>query len=158
MGGSAPAGARDRLVEIEVRQEEVALDSSVLRAMERSIETCLERQGLGGSEVSLSIVDDREMHELNLRYRGVDRTTDVLSFPLEDQRPKEPCLLGDIVVSAPQAVRQAGEYGHSLLREMSFLVVHGTLHLLGYDHVTPDEDEEMQRLQEEVLAALGITR
>ena len=158
MGGSAPAGARDRLVEIEVRQDEVALDSSVVRAMERSIETCLERQGLAGSEVSLSIVDDREMHELNLRYRGVDRTTDVLSFPLEEERPKEPCLLGDIVVSAPQAVRQAGEYGHSLLREMSFLVVHGTLHLLGYDHVTPDEDEEMQRLQEEVLAALGIGR
>ena len=158
MGGSAPAGARDRLVEIEVRQDEVALDSSVVRAMERSIETCLERQGLAGSEVSLSIVDDREMHELNLRYRGVDRTTDVLSFPLEEERPKEPCLLGDIVVSAPQAVRQAGEYGHSLLREMSFLVVHGTLHLLGYDHVTPDEDDEMQRLQEEVLAALGIGR
>lgn len=146
------------MVEIEVRQDEVALDSSVMRAMELSIETCLERQGLAGSEVSLSIVDDREMHELNLRYRNVDRTTDVLSFPLEEERPKEPCLLGDIVVSAPRARQQAGEYGHSLLREMSFLVVHGTLHLLGYDHMTPEEDQEMQRLQEDVLAALGIAR
>ncbi len=141
-----------------MRQDEVALDSSVMRAMELSIETCLERQGLAGSEVSLSIVDDREMHELNLRYRNVDRTTDVLSFPLEEERPKEPCLLGDIVVSAPRARQQAGEYGHSLLREMSFLVVHGTLHLLGYDHMTPEEDQEMQRLQEDVLAALGIAR
>ncbi len=141
-----------------MRQDEVALDSSVLRAMERSIETCLENQGLAGSEVSLSVVDDREMHELNLRYRGVDRTTDVLSFPLEEDRPKEPCLLGDIIVSAPMAQQQAAEYGHSLLREMSFLVVHGTLHLLGYDHMTPEEDEQMQRLQEEVLTALGITR
>ena len=141
-----------------MRQDEVSLDSSVLRAMERSIDACLEAQGLAGSEVSLSIVDDQEMHELNLRYRSVDRTTDVLSFPLEDERPKEPCLLGDIVVSAPQAVRQAEEYGHSLLREMSFLVVHGTLHLIGYDHLTPAEDEEMQRLQEEVLASLGIGR
>ncbi len=145
-------------MDIEVRQDEVALDSSVLRAMELSIETCLETQGLKGSEVSLSIVDDREMHELNLQYRGVDRTTDVLSFPLEEDRPKEPCLLGDIIVSAPKAKQQAEEYGHSLMREMSFLVVHGTLHLLGYDHMTPEEDEEMQRLQEEVLAGLGITR
>ncbi len=141
-----------------MRQDEVALDSSVMRAMELSIETCLERQGLAGSEVSLSIVDDREMHELNLRYRNVDRTTDVLSFPLEEERPKGPCLLGDIVVSAPKARQQAEEYGHSLLREMSFLVVHGTLHLLGYDHMTPEEDLEMQRLQEDVLAALGIAR
>ena len=145
-------------MDIEVRQDEVALDSSVLRATELSIETCLETQGLKGSEVSLSIVDDREMHELNLQYRGVDRTTDVLSFPLEEDRPKEPCLLGDIIVSAPKAKQQAEEYGHSLMREMSFLVVHGTLHLLGYDHMTPEEDEEMQRLQEEVLAGLGITR
>ncbi len=158
MEGAPLRGARDRLVDIEVRQDEVALDSSVLRAMELSIETCLEAQGLKGSEVSLSIVDDREMHELNLQYRGVDRTTDVLSFPLEEDRPKEPCLLGDIIVSAPKAKQQAEEYGHSLLREMSFLVVHGTLHLLGYDHMTPEEDEEMQRLQEEVLAGLGITR
>ena len=158
MEGAPLRGARDRLVDIEVRQDEVALDSSVLRAMELSIETCLETQGLKGSEVSLSIVDDREMHELNLQYRGVDRTTDVLSFPLEEDRPKEPCLLGDIIVSAPKAKQQAEEYGHSLLREMSFLVVHGTLHLLGYDHMTPEEDEEMQRLQEEVLAGLGITR
>ena len=126
--------------------------------MELSIETCLERQGMQGSEVSLSIVADPEMHELNLRYRGVDRTTDVLSFPLEEGRPKEPCLLGDIVISAPRARQQAEEYGHSLQREMSFLAVHGTLHLLGYDHETPAEDEEMQRLQEEVLSALGIGR
>ena len=141
-----------------MRQDGVVLESSVLRAMELSIETCLQSQGLEGSEVSLSIVDDREMHELNLRYRGVDRTTDVLSFPLEEERPKEPCLLGDIIVSAPRAQQQAQEYGHSLLREMSFLVVHGTLHLLGYDHMTPAEDAEMQRLQEEVLSSLGITR
>ncbi len=141
-----------------MRQDGVVLESSVLRAMELSIETCLQSQGLEGSEVSLSIVDDREMHELNLRYRGVDRTTDVLSFPLEEERPKEPCLLGDIIVSAPMAQQQAQEYGHSLLREMSFLVVHGTLHLLGYDHMTPAEDAEMQRLQEEVLSSLGITR
>lgn len=145
-------------MEIEVRETEVALDSSILRAMELSIEECLLRRGLAGAEVSLSIVDDREMQELNRRYRAVDRTTDVLSFPLEDEPPKEPCLLGDVIVSAPQAARQAEDYGHSLLREMSFLAVHGTLHLLGYDHETPAGDEEMQRLQEEVLSGLGIER
>ena len=67
-------------------------------------------------------------------------------------------LLGDVVISAPQAKRQAEEYGHSLQREMCFLAVHGTLHLLGFDHGTPSEDAEMQRLQEEVLGSLGITR
>ncbi len=141
-----------------MRQDEVVLDSALLRGVEMAIERCLEQQELAGSEVSLSIVGDREQHALNLQYRGVDRTTDVLSFPMEEERPKEPGLLGDIVISAPQAKRQAGEYGHSLQREMAFLAVHGTLHLLGYDHETPADDEEMQRLQEEVLGFLGITR
>ncbi len=141
-----------------MREDEIVLDSALLRSVELSIERCLEQQGLAGSEVSLSIVGDNEQHALNLQYRGVDRTTDVLSFPLEESRPKEPCLLGDIVISAPQAKRQAEEYGHSLQREMCFLAVHGALHLLGYDHETPAQDEEMQRLQEEVLGSLGITR
>ena len=141
-----------------MRQDEVALDSALMRSMEMAIERCLEGQGMEGSEVSLSVVGDKEQHALNLEYRGVDRTTDVLSFPLEEGRPTEPGLLGDIVISAPQAKRQAEEYGHSLQREMCFLAVHGTLHLLGYDHETPDEDAQMQRLQEDVLGALGITR
>ncbi len=141
-----------------MREEEVALDSGLMRSLELAIERCLEQQEMTGSEVSISIVGDSEQHALNLQYRGVDRTTDVLSFPMEEGRPKAPGLLGDVVISAPQAKRQAEEYGHSLQREMCFLAVHGTLHLLGFDHGTPSEDAEMQRLQEDVLGSLGITR
>lgn len=145
-------------MEIDVRQEAVALSSTVLAAIERAIERCLEQEGLPGSEVAVSIVSDVEMHTLNLQYRGVDRTTDVLSFPLEEQRPAAPTELGDVIISAAQAVEQAGEYGHSLEREMAFLAVHGTLHLLGYDHQTEEEDRDMQARQERALESLGLGR
>lgn len=141
-----------------MREQSVELSSSVLAAVERAIEGCLDLEGLSGSEVSVSIVTDVEMHELNRSYRGVDRTTDVLSFPLEEQRPIAPTLLGDVVISLRRAQEQAEEYGHSLEREMAFLAVHGTLHLMGYDHGTEAEDRDMQERQERVLESLGLGR
>lgn len=141
-----------------MREQSVELSSTVLAAVERAIEGCLDLEGLSGSEVSVSIVTDVEMHELNRSYRGVDRTTDVLSFPLEEQRPIAPTLLGDVVISLRRAQEQAEEYGHSLEREMAFLAVHGTLHLMGYDHETEAEDRDMQERQERVLESLGLGR
>lgn len=141
-----------------MRQEAVALQSSVLSAVERAIERCLEQEGLAGSEVAVSIVSDAEMQALNRQYRGVDRTTDVLSFPLEDARPSSPTVLGDVVISASRALSQAEEYGHGLEREMAFLAVHGTLHLLGYDHGSEADDRDMQERQERALRSIGIGR
>jgi probable rRNA maturation factor len=115
-------------------------------------------------EVSVSFVSDDEIHELNRTYRGVDRPTDVLSFALREGEEDFPVpdegaeLLGDIVISIPTAVRQAEEYGHSVEREVGFLLVHGFLHLLGYDHQDEDAEREMFGLQEEVLQKLGLTR
>jgi probable rRNA maturation factor len=115
-------------------------------------------------EVSVSFVSDDEIHELNRTYRGVDRPTDVLSFALREGEEDFPVpdegaeLLGDIVISIPTAVRQAREYGHSVEREVGFLLVHGFLHLLGYDHQDEDSEREMFGLQEEVLQKLGLTR
>ncbi|MBM7097104.1 rRNA maturation RNase YbeY [Bacillus sp. H-16] len=112
------------------------------------------------AEVSVTFVTDEKIHELNRDYRGIDRPTDVLSFALnegEDEFPLfeegevVPDLLGDIVISVQKAREQAEEYGHTFERELGFLAVHGFLHLIGYDHQTEEEEQEMFKLQEEIL-------
>ncbi|MCL6442954.1 MAG: rRNA maturation RNase YbeY [Alicyclobacillus sp.] len=130
--------------------------------VERVLETAAAHVGRGG-EVSVSLVDDEEIHALNRDYRGVDAPTDVLSFALEEGEPfasvpGELPMLGDIVISIPRALEQADAYGHSPLREFCFLLVHGFLHLLGYDHQDADAEREMFGIQESVLQSLGIVR
>lgn len=136
---------------------------------ERLIERCtiaaLESEGIeDDAEVSVTLVDNVKICELNAEFREIDRETDVLSFPLGDDEGFEvnpdtdAILLGDIVISPERARTQAEEYGHSYEREMAFLLTHSLFHLLGYDHMTPDEEREMFDKQEEVLQRLGITR
>ena len=116
-------------------------------------------------EVSVTFTDNKKIRELNRKFRGIDRATDVLSFPLFDYEGKseEPPvdelvgMLGDIVISLEQAAKQAEKYNHSFEREAAFLCVHSMLHLLGYDHETSKEDEEdMRRRQSEILAGMGL--
>ena len=111
---------------------------------------------------NLIIVDNDYIHELNKTYRNIDRETDVITFALEDDETvingSDERLLGDIYISLDKAKNQAEEYGHSLLRELSFLAVHGFYHLLGYDHQTKEEEEVMFGKQKEVLEEYGITR
>lgn len=110
---------------------------------------------------SIVFIDDEKMHEMNLKYRGVDRTTDVLSFAFNDvpdEFESEVEMLGDIYISIPKAIAQAEEYEHSVKRELSFLAVHGFLHILGYDHMTPEDEVVMFDLQKEVLEDAGITK
>lgn len=107
------------------------------------------------------IVDNNYIHKLNKEYRGVDRPTDVISFALEDNGSMETefgRVLGDIYISIDKAREQAKEYGHSLKRELSFLSIHGFLHLLGYDHMNPEEEKEMFEIQELILNEYGIKR
>ena len=106
------------------------------------------------------IVNNDYIHQLNKDYRGVDRETDVITFALEDDKTFTPeiRILGDIYISIDKAKSQATEYGHSLTRELSFLAVHGFLHLLGYDHMKKEEEEVMFKLQEEILDEMGIKR
>lgn len=125
-----------------------------------AIEAALAHRGRSG-QITVTLVDDGEIHEINRTYRNVDRPTDVISFPSEEGE----CIaeipdgfLGDIIISVPRAQAQAEEYGHSFRRELSFLAVHGTLHLLGYDHMTEEEAKEMFGLQEEILKEMGIAR
>ncbi len=108
--------------------------------------------------ISVSLVDNEFIHNMNKEYRGIDRPTDVISFAFLDNedrealyKSKEPVCLGDIYISVDKAKEQAEEYGHSLNRELSFLFVHGLLHLLGYDHMTKEDEEIMFTLQDEIL-------
>ena len=110
-------------------------------------------------EVELTLCGDDEIHGVNKEFRGIDRPTDVLSFPMmEFSMPEVYVSLGNIILSVETARRQAEEYGHSLKRELCFLCAHSALHLLGYDHETEDEREEMEAKQREILDALGIKR
>ncbi len=118
-------------------------------------------------EVSLLLAGDALLHRLNRDFRQIDRPTDVLSFPQLEGRaalvqhrasPQQPLALGDVVISVERARRQAEELGHSLERELGYLLVHGVLHLCGYDHETDEEQAEMRRLEEQALAAVGLAR
>jgi probable rRNA maturation factor len=115
--------------------------------------------------VSLYLVSDETMRQLNATHRGRDTPTDVLSFPLQTAEhdefvlpPGQAVSLGDVVVSYARAAEQAREFGHSLDRELAYLVAHGTLHVLGYDHETEPEQTLMRRQEEEALQPLGFTR
>jgi len=127
--------------------------------LRRLARASLRHLGEPGSELSLALVGDDEMQRLNRGYRGKDRTTDVLAFALREGEAaglQEPGLLGDVVISVPTAQRQAAERGHALERELAELLVHGVLHLLGYDHErSPAEARRMFGKQREVLAAIG---
>ena len=108
--------------------------------------------------LNIIFIDDDTMHSMNKLYRGIDRTTDVLSFAFNDNKriDTEINMLGDIYISIPKMKSQAIEYGHSEKRELSFLAVHGILHLLGYDHMKKSDEEIMFGLQKEILDELGI--
>ncbi|HCV47237.1 MULTISPECIES: rRNA maturation RNase YbeY [Catenibacterium] len=127
------------------------------------IEQALKTLGIEDDvEVSCVLVDDERIHEINREYRHIDRSTDVISFAMEDNDQfyveGMPRTLGDIFISVDHAKKQAEEYGHSLRREMCFLFTHGILHLLGYDHMTDEQEKEMFGLQDQILGALSIER
>ena len=116
---------------------------------------------LNNVEFNIIIIDNPRIHEMNKEYRGVDRETDVITFALEDHKDIEfenLRLLGDVYISIDKARSQAKDYGHSLKREISFLAIHGLLHLLGYDHMNPEDEKVMFGLQDEILDSYGIKR
>ncbi|MFC7440618.1 rRNA maturation RNase YbeY [Laceyella putida] len=151
----------DLNVEITVTPEE----QRAINWVETVINRAAEAEELPPVEVSVTIVDNEQIHHMNKEYRKVDRPTDVLSFPLWEpdeewviEEEEERVPLGDIVISLPKAREQAREYGHSIEREVGFLAVHGFLHLLGYDHETKEEEEEMFAKQEAILNLVGLHR
>ena len=133
-----------------------------LETVEKVLMSAIEKEKLVNTSFNLIIVDNNYIHELNKNYRHIDRETDVITFALEDEdsivMPTDERILGDIYISIDKAISQAEEYGHSLLRELSFLAVHGFYHLLGYDHMTKEDEEVMFKKQDEILDGFGIKR
>ena len=139
----------------------VDIDIPELEEVEKFINFALKKLELDNVVFNVIIIDNEEIHKINKEYRGIDRPTDVISFALEDddsfvQLDKR--ILGDIYISIDKAKEQANEYGHKLLRELCFLTIHGILHLLGYDHMTEEDEKVMFGLQERILSEYGIER
>ena len=126
------------IIDIDNRQNELDINDDLKDIIVQSIETALSVEGIDEpKEVSVSLVTSEEIKTLNKEYRNIDRITDVLSFPSQDEF--FPNILGDIVICTSRAMEQAKEYQHSFSREISFLTVHSVFHLLGYDHLNEDE-------------------
>ena len=141
------------------------LDPVWLERLNAILPLYAEQEGLPDELViGLTFCDDDAIRAINKEYRGIDRATDVLSFPLYERDDEIELLegelapFGDIVLSVPHAQAQAAEYGHSVEREVCYLVVHGLLHLAGYDHIEPEDKVEMRAEEEALLTAVGVTR
>lgn len=140
-------------------------NNNYISLVEKVAKEALRYEGFSDNcEISFSLVDNEEIHEINKKYRGIDRPTDVLSFPLIDFENEEApntantIALGDIIISIDKLKEQSEAYNHSFERELGFLTAHSMLHLLGYDHMTEPEEKVMFKKQEEILNNLGLTR
>ena len=156
------------MLEIYFEDETARVDDKIEDLIRKLLNHAAKEEELAGEmEVSVTFMTDADIQEVNATYRGKNVPTDVISFALEELTegevaiiPEEgmPTALGDILISVETAERQAGEYGHDFNREIGFLALHGFLHLLGYDHITEEEEAEMFGRQKEILASFGLER
>jgi probable rRNA maturation factor len=159
-------------VYIENSQDKVDIKDEIIKLMNKSIEIIMENENFADEyNIDVMIVDNEKIREINSEYRDIDKPTDVLSFPIVDMYDGEiksslgdidkdegAIILGDIIISIEKAVEQALEYGHSLEREMIFLLTHGVYHLLGYDHDNEEREKKMLEKQNTVLNKMGLKR
>lgn len=145
------------IVEFDNRQENIEITEGFIGIIKRSIEAVVDEEDLNSDiEVSVSFVGDEEIRELNKNYRNVDSTTDVLSFPIDDEFKIISNILGDIVINTKKVIEQAKEYNHSNEREISYLTVHSMLHLLGYDHIDEEDRLAMRNKEKKIMDNLKI--
>ena len=140
---------------------ETGKDIEYIDTMKKLIDYAIKHENLENVIFNVIIVDNEYIHKLNREYRKIDRPTDVISFALEDSEEEiesDVRVLGDIYISIDKVYEQALEYGHSNLREICFLMIHSFFHLLGYDHMTKEDEKVMFSKQEEILNGFGITR
>lgn len=140
---------------------QVDQDILELDEVKKVLYKAMEKENLENTSFNLIIVDNEYIHELNKNYRHIDRETDVITFALEDYKHEKEDdfrVLGDIYVSIDKAITQANDYGHSLVRELCFLSVHGLLHLLGYDHMNKEDEKVMFTKQEMILDGCKFAR
>lgn len=141
------------------RQDNITITEAMKDLIEKSIKAVLKVEELDDDvEVSVSFVGDEEIRELNRDYRGVDKSTDVLSFPMDDEFIIDNRILGDVIINTRRVMEQAEELGHSHERELSYLTVHSILHLLGYDHMEDEDKKEMREREKLSMKELEIYR
>ena len=155
------------MLEIDFLDETNEVKESHIDLVEKLLQHAAKHEGIeDGSEVSITFVTNEAIHAINREYRDKDQPTDVISFALEEMSEGEvqivgegiPRVLGDIIISTDRTREQAEEFGHSFERELGFLAVHGFLHLLGYDHMTPEDEKVMFGKQDEILESYGLGR
>ena len=141
------------------RQDDIKITDEIKNLIEKSIAAVLKVENLHENvEVSVSFVGDEEIRDLNRDYRGVDKSTDVLSFPMDDEFIIDNRILGDVIINTRRVMEQAKELGHSNERELSYLTVHSILHLLGYDHMEDEDKKEMREREKLAMKELSIYR
>lgn len=141
------------------RQSDIEITNDIIEIVKKSISEVLKEENLDDNvQVSISFVGDEEIQELNRDFRGVDSSTDVLSFPMDDEFKIEETILGDVIINTKRVVEQAEEFGHSNTRELSYLTVHSILHLLGYDHMEEEDKTVMRAKEKSIMKSLEIYR
>lgn len=155
------------ILTIDFIDETTKVSEGAEKLVEGVLQFAAQKEGIEeGSELSVTFVDNNRIREINKEYRGKDAPTDVISFAMEEMGEDEleiigaeiPRVLGDIIISIEKTKEQAEDYGHSFDRELGFLALHGLLHLLGYDHMSKDDEKEMFSKQKEILEQYGLTR
>ncbi|WP_088008008.1 rRNA maturation RNase YbeY [Indiicoccus explosivorum] len=154
------------MLTVDLLDETGQVSDHELGFVQKVLARAAEAEETGEAEVSVTFVANEAIRQINREYRGKDTPTDVISFALEEADEQEVAItggsevrvLGDIIISVERAKEQAAQYGHSYERELGFLAVHGFLHLLGYDHLTEEEEQAMFGRQEEILSSLGLSR
>jgi metalloprotein, YbeY/UPF0054 family len=160
------------IIIIENEQDKKPVDEQIENLIRKAVNESIKLSNIQfGCEISITLVDNDRIREINKQYRNIDAPTDVLSFPMLDMHEgviistegdydldEDRLLLGDIVISLEKAEEQAQEYGHSYNREIAFLTTHGIFHLLGYDHMDYEQESKMMGKQEEVLTNIGLVR
>lgn len=154
-------------LQIDFIDEAEQLTSEQLQQLKELLEHGATMENIpGGTELSVTFVTNEEIHKINKQYRDKDAPTDVISFAMEEMGEGEmeitgadlPRVLGDIIISVERAKSQAEDYGHSFMRELGFLTIHGFLHLLGYDHMNEEDEKAMFTRQDEILIHYGLIR
>lgn len=163
--------SQENSISVEVLEEtdtNFSFDATDL--LTRALQAAASHEGIEAVEVVVTLVDDERIRKLNREYRDKDSSTDVLSFAIQETDEDEPEILfeeedvvpleplGDIIISVSTTLRQAEDYEHSVERELAFLAVHGFLHLIGYDHMTEEDEKDMFARQETILSKMGLTR
>ena len=154
----------------EVIYENINKNSEIEKVIEKVLKKCFEKENMLNSKlyITITLTNDQRIHEINKEFRNVDKKTDVLSFPMYEKEEIDTKIinkdfefedvLGDIIISIPTIEEQAKEYGHSFEREISYMVVHGFYHLMGYDHIVEDDKKIMREKENVILNELEILR